>query len=161
MTSAHGSIRAFLASFRLLAPTAQRRIGAVSAPILGALRLGLATTLAATLAATLASLATLLAAPAHAEPVQLPMQGRLAAAGGGPVTDGGYPMAIGVYDASTGGKQLNDETFLNVPVAGGVFALSIGAAKVKLDSDVLAGTTGSVWLGITVAGEAELPRIAL
>ena len=107
MTSAHGSIRAFLASFRLLAPTAQRRIGAVSAPILGALRLGLATTLAATLAATLA---VSLTGAAHAGDLQ--EYARLRG------LEGDKLIGIGlVYGLNGTGDSMKDSTVAAQPYA--------------------------------------------
>lgn len=102
----------------------------------------------------------LLAAPAaFAEPMQLAAQGRLTSSGG-PVADGTYAMGLALYEAPTGGKPLYLETFLAVPVQGGVFALTLGAAQVALDSAVLA-TGKPLWVGVVVGGDPELPRVQL
>ncbi len=99
---------------------------------------------------------SLTAAPATAEPLQLAAQGRLTSSGG-PVSDGGYAMAVGLYDVQTGGKPLFYESFLAVPVNGGVFALTLGAAQIPLDS-ATAASSKPLFVGVTVAGEPELPR---
>ncbi len=117
-------------------------------------RTNLTLTLAVTLSLNLS--VSLCAAPAAAEPLQLAAQGRLSSAGG-PVADGGYAMAVGLYDVQTGGKPLFYESFLQVSVTGGVFSLTLGAAQVALDSATVAGSK-PLFVGITVAGEAELPR---
>ncbi|MBM4346128.1 MAG: hypothetical protein FJ100_22370 [Deltaproteobacteria bacterium] len=111
------------------------------------------------LAALAFALATLFAAPAFAEPLQLAAQGRLTS-NGGPVADGTYAMGLALYDAPTGGKPLFLETFLAVPVQGGVFAITLGAAQVVLDSAVMA-TGKLLWVGVVVGGDPELPRVQL
>ena len=140
MTSAHGSIRAFLASFRLLAPTAQRRIGAVSAPILGALRLGLATTLAATLAATLA---VSLTGAAHAGDLQ--EYARLRG------LEGDKLIGIGlVYGLNGTGDSMKDSTVAAQPYA----QLLKNLGNISLDLRSL-GKTRSIAL---VLVSVEIPR---
>ncbi len=114
------------------------------------------------LAITLATFASaaLVAAPAQAIPVQIAAQGRLSAVGGGPVADGGYAMAIALYDEAKGGKPLFTESFLSVQAAGGVFAVSVGAAAVPLDSGLFA-TNKPLFVGVTVGGDPELPLVPL
>ena len=94
---------------------------------------------------------------ALAEPLQLGAQGRLSSSAGGAVADGNYPMEITLHDAAVGGTPLWNELFLAVPVQGGVFALTLGAALTKLDSGVLA-TGKAVWVGITIGADPELTR---
>lgn len=109
-----------------------------------------------------ALLLCLLAAPrsAVAEPVELAVQGRMSAVAGGPAADGNYPMAIAIFDQLNGGNQLYKESFLSVQTQGGMFALALGAVDVKLDSAVFA-TAKPLYVGVTVAGDPELPRIPL
>jgi len=101
------------------------------------------------------ALAVAWAFTAHAEPIELATQGRLASAGG-PVADGAYPMGVALYDQASGGAELFKELFLGVPVQGGVFALSLGAGTTKLDSALFA--VKPVWVGVTVGTDPELPR---
>ncbi len=105
-------------------------------------------------------LGAMTAATASAAPVQIAAQGRLSAAGGGPVADGGYAMAVAVYDAPKGGKPLFTESFLAVQATGGVFALALGAAAVPLDSAVFSGGK-PLFVGVTVGGDPELPLAPL
>lgn len=93
---------------------------------------------------------------AQAEPLQLAAQGRLTS-NGGPVADGAYAMALGLYDQAQGGKPLYTESFLAVAVQGGVFAVTLGAAQVALDSALLSAGK-PMWIGVTVGGDPELQR---
>lgn len=104
--------------------------------------------------------ATLLAASALAESVDLSVQGRLTSTAGGAVADGVYGMALVFYDAPSGGNAAFKEQFIAVPVVGGVFALALGAADTKLDSAVFAPGK-PLWVGVTVGSDPELPRQAL
>ena len=99
----------------------------------------------------------LTASASSADPVQLAAQGRLSSSAGGAVADGGYAMGVAFYDVATGGTPLWTEAFLSVPVQGGIFALTLGGTVTKLDSAVFAGGKPT-WVGITVAGDPELPR---
>ncbi len=100
---------------------------------------------------------TLLAPAVRAEPLEIAMQGRLTSAGGGPVADGVYAMAVTLFDAPVGGNQVFKELFIAVPVQGGVFALPLGGADSKLDSAVFAGPK-PLFVGVTVSNDPELQR---
>jgi hypothetical protein len=101
----------------------------------------------------------MLAAPAHAaEPPTLAVDGLLCTQAGGPVPDGSYGLGVAVYDTAQGGTALFEETFLTVDVQGGLFALVLGDKKQKLDEPTLAGQR---WVGVTVTGGVELPRVKL
>ena len=77
------------------------------------------------LAAAWTILAVLLAAPlAQADTFELSVQGRLTAAGGGPVADGVYAMAIGLFPQPQGGVASFKDLFIAVPVKDGLFALA-------------------------------------
>lgn len=106
-----------------------------------------------------ALLVLLSAGLAVAEPMQMALQGRLTAVGGGPVADGTYGINIALYPTATGGNSLFDESFISVSVTGGVFAESLGAAKTLLDSNVFADGK-ALWIGVTV-GKDELARVPL
>ncbi len=97
-----------------------------------------------------------LTSSAWAESTQLAIEGTLRSQAGSPVPDGDYAMAITVYDAQLAGNSLFEEDFLAVPVQYGLFALDLGAKKTKLDDSVFPGEAR--WIGVTVAGNPELPR---
>ena len=100
---------------------------------------------------------SLLALPAFAEPMELAVQGRVSAAGGGPVADGKYGMSLALFDAPVGGTQVYKEFFLAVPVQSGLFALALGAADGKLDTAIFAAGK-PLHLSVVVNDEPELPR---
>lgn len=102
-------------------------------------------------------LGLLAAAPIAALPLQLAVQGRLTSVGGGAVADGTYPLGVAVYADAQGGAAVFAELFLAVPVQGGVFALTLGGGATKLDTSLFADGAPR-WVGVTVAGDAELAR---
>jgi hypothetical protein len=99
---------------------------------------------------------------ASAAPASVAVQGRLLAQGAGPVADGNYALAFKLYETKAGGDPLWSEFHLAVAVQGGVFALDLGSVDPKnpLDDGQFLGGKGK-WLGVTVGGEPELPRVAL
>ena len=109
------------------------------------------------LTATAAAAVALATTNASAEPFELAAQGRMSAAGGGPVADGTYPMGVGLYDQAVGGTALFSELFLAVPVQGGLFALTLGGGATKLDTTLFAAGK-PLYVGVTVAADPELAR---
>ncbi|MBM4345303.1 MAG: hypothetical protein FJ100_18180 [Deltaproteobacteria bacterium] len=105
------------------------------------------------------ALSHLTAAPAAAEPMTLALQGRLLSVAGGPVPDGDYAMAVGLFPQPTGGSAVFEESFLAVTVQYGVFAQSLGAGKVALDAVVFSDGK-PLWVGVTI-GKDELARVPL
>jgi hypothetical protein len=103
---------------------------------------------------------TLLGSTALAKPLTLAVQGRVLTAGGTPAPDAGYPMALALYDAKDAKKALFQEFFLDVPVSGGLFGVTLGLnAQFPLDTDLLVDK--ATYVGVTIGKEAELPRQAL
>jgi hypothetical protein len=98
-----------------------------------------------------------LAAPTAAEvPSTLSYQGVLTDASGSAVNDGTYTIEFRIYDVASGGSALWTET-RSVDVLKGVFSVILGEV-----SPILLGFDAQYWLGISVAGEAELtPRMKL
>ena len=97
------------------------------------------------------------AAPARGQiPAVLNYQGALTDAGGAVVADGDYGMTFALYSVPSGGTALWTET-QTVAVAKGIFNVILGSGEsLSLDFD------SQYWLGISVAGEAELtPRVPL
>lgn len=94
---------------------------------------------------------------AAATPATLLFEGVLRGAGGGAVSDGPYKLSFSLYDAEKDGAALWTEGPLDLVVSGGQFVTPLGA-KTALNPTVL---NGPRWLGVTVAGEPELPRVAL
>jgi len=92
-------------------------------------------------------------------PEHISYQGLVTSAGGvTPVPDGTYEMALGLYDAQSGGAALWTET-QNVVVTRGLFKVVLGsgtsfsAAGLKFDKPY--------YLGVSINGGAELPRTEL
>ncbi len=101
-------------------------------------------------------LASAVCIPAHAAVAgSLSVVGALTASAGGPVADGAYDLKAALYPTDTGGTALWQESATTVAVKGGQFALVIGE-KTPIPAKVGAG--GALWLGVSVNGEAELPR---
>ncbi|MSP92254.1 MAG: hypothetical protein EXR79_10705 [Myxococcales bacterium] len=102
------------------------------------------------------------AAPVSGSPMALAVQGRLSASGGGAVADGNYPLAFKLYEAATGGDPLWSEFHLAVAVQGGVLGAELGSVDGNNPLDDGMFTSGKAkWLGVTVGGEPELPRVGL
>jgi len=106
---------------------------------------------------SLAAACSLFAATASAEPLELAIQGRLGSGAGGPVADGTYGMAIAFFDQLVGSNQAYKELFIAVPVSAGVFTVALGAADLKLDSNVFAAGK-PLYVGVTIGADPELPR---
>jgi hypothetical protein len=106
-------------------------------------------------AAVILTLTAVFAATAQV-PRVVSYQGVLRDAAGTPVTDGSYSVTFAIYDVSSGGAPLWSETH-SLPVADGIINAELGTVTtLDLDFD------GDYWLGISVAGEAELtPRVSL
>ncbi|MSP91292.1 MAG: hypothetical protein EXR79_05755 [Myxococcales bacterium] len=98
------------------------------------------------------------ASASAAEPPVVAVQGLLRSAGGGPVADGAYAVGVSLYDAAQGGSAVYEETFLSVDVAGGLFDLVLGEKKTKLADNLFDAPR---WVGVTVTGSPELPRVRL
>ncbi|MCO4761638.1 MAG: hypothetical protein KC502_09055 [Myxococcales bacterium] len=87
------------------------------------------------------------------------VQGRLVSQAGTPVPDGQYTMTLGFYKTKAAAKALYSYIAVGVQVTKGTFAVRVGE-KFALDKKVFAsGEAG--WLGVTIGGDAELPRLAL
>ena len=96
-------------------------------------------------------------------PAVLPLQGALTSPGGAPVADGLYGVQAKLYDGpDAAANAIYTESLPAVQVQGGVFAalLGTGANGVSLNAAVFE-TYGALWLGLSVQGEPELPRVQL
>jgi len=107
------------------------------------------------------ALALLVPAPVLAAKTVLAIQGRLTNVAGSPVADGTYPFAFALHEADTGGVPVYNEMFLAVPVSGGLFAVQLGATPLASLDDALFLSGKAHWVGVTVAGDPELPRVPL
>lgn len=107
---------------------------------------------------------TLAAAPALSKPITMPAQGVLTAVGNAPAADGDYVLSFALYDGpGPAAAKLWGETHLKVPVVGGRFVVQLGSvdpALAPLDSSYVA-VSAPRFVGVAVAGEPELPRVAL
>ncbi len=95
------------------------------------------------------------------EPVPVPetmsVQGVLQTAGGGPATDGNYPLQFALYLQQSGGEPIWTEQSGLVGVSKGLFQQTLG----KTTPLQPALQAGAAWLGVKVGSEPELPRVAL
>ena len=91
-----------------------------------------------------------------------PYQGRLADAGGAPLT-GSYSMTFRLYNTAYGGTSLWEESWTganNVQVSNGLFNVMLGSLNAIPQS--LARENNTLWLGVTVGADFEMaPRIQL
>lgn len=111
--------------------------------------------------AAIALVCTLLPASAQATKSVIAAQGRLSNAAGLPVADGTYPLTLALYSDAVGGIPVFQEVFVAVPVASGMFGVQLGAsAFTPLDDALFVGNTAN-YVGVTVAGDPELARVAL
>ncbi len=111
-------------------------------------------------AAALVATALLPVARADAAvPAVLALQGYLRSAGGGPVADGKYGLLVGLYDAQDAAKPFWKESLIAVSVTAGFFHTPLGLVDENnpLPKESLAQAE-SVWVGVSVQGEPELPR---
>ncbi len=97
-----------------------------------------------------------------APPAVVPVQGRLANVAGGPSTDGKYGLQFMLYASLTEPVAYWQETQIGVQVASGMFFTTLGKADPKnpLPIQQLA-TSAEAWLGVSVDGDPELPRVRL
>ena len=101
-------------------------------------------------------------APLAAHAAVLPVTGLLTTPGGAPAADGNYVMTFHLYDATDAQVAIFSETHLNVAVQSGTFAVEVGEVQPALPLPVgQLAALPSVWVGVQVAGDPELPRAAL
>lgn len=102
-----------------------------------------------------------LALPAAA--LTLQAQGRLSAAGGGPVADGVYPVKFKIYASKDAQQPLWDETWIGLQVTGGIFSAELGTQDPLKNplSTALFAANSELWLAVQVSIEPELSRVHL
>jgi hypothetical protein len=89
-------------------------------------------------------------------PHMMSYQGVLLDAGQQAVPDGDYALSFAIYSVETGGSPLWTEYHPAVPVRRGIFNVALGESN-PIDFHI----ETQLWLGISVAAEAELPRMWL
>jgi cysteine-rich repeat protein len=103
--------------------------------------------------------------PAVAAPLPsvLPLAGAVSTPGAGPVADGAYAMTFRLYDGPDAAANLVfQEVVAAVPVSQGTFSWVLGADPAGPKLPFAAFTeTPSLWLGVAVGADPELPRRAL
>jgi cysteine-rich repeat protein len=92
-----------------------------------------------------------------AVPLEMPLQGVVRDNAGNPAT-GDFSVSFGLYEAESGGDALWTETG-DISALGGTFSTRLGATDALDPAVFAAGTT--LWLGMSIEGEPELPRRAL
>ena len=101
------------------------------------------------------------AAWATVQTTPLPLQGVLRSSAGTAVTDGVYALTISLYDQKAATTPVWKQTFASVAVAGGLFAVELGADPLLPLPAALTATPAPLWFGVTVGSEPELPRSAI
>ena len=91
-----------------------------------------------------------------AVPTMVPVIGSLQAQGGIPAADGDYNLVLSLYALSSGGEPLWSEGPVTVTVKGGAFHWSLGST-LPLPPVILA-SQATVWLGVKVDADPEMPR---
>jgi cysteine-rich repeat protein len=94
-----------------------------------------------------------------AAPTTVLFEGVLSGAGGAPAADGDYKLTFALYAKKGDANALWSETVAAVKVVGGAFSHALGSATPVPDA-VWKGA-GEGFLGVQVASEPELPRVAL
>jgi hypothetical protein len=102
-------------------------------------------------------LASLLATPAIAAPLQLSHQGRLLDATGRPI-DGPHNLSVTLYDAPTSGNVLWTDTMTAVDFAMGYYAIDVGGGATLSASTF---DNNDVWMELAVDGAQGLTRVKL
>ncbi len=92
-----------------------------------------------------------------ASPLAVTLQGTLRHGGGG--VDGIYGMSVHFYRAKNDLEPVHTAVDPAVAVVGGVFNVTVGGA-LGIPAGVFADG-GAAWVGVSVAGEPELPRSPL
>ena len=126
-----------------------------AAPLQGRRRRPFSSVITLALAAILALMAPRVAT---ASSTTLLFDGVLRTTGGGPATDGTYTLTFSLYEAEKTGTPLWTET-ATLTTAAGQFSHALGSVK-PLAAGALA-TKASLWIGVQVGQEPELPRQAL
>lgn len=75
----------------------------------------------------------------------------------GDVVNGVYALTFRLYDAQEAGQMLWSEVHNNVPVENGIYTTELG--NINPLPNGLFKQNGDVWLGISVEGQQELPRM--
>ena len=116
------------------------------------------------LLAALLTIGILAGATFAAVPLLLSHQGRLLDSGNQPIT-GTRDITFHIYGDSTGGLPLWTESHLAVPIANGLFHVTLGGTA-TISADLLANTGPGVfnptkWMVLQIAGTELLPRMRL
>jgi hypothetical protein len=96
-----------------------------------------------------------LAGPAASVPNVLQVSGALTTAAGSAVSDGAYDIKFALYPGDSGGAPVWTESATVVGVKSAQFQTTLGE-KVPLDPKAFG--SASLWLGVTVGSDPELPR---
>src|SRR4051812_46314950 len=84
------------------------------------------------------ALFTLFALPSQsAAAAELPMQGVLRTAAGGPVADGAYIFFVKLYNDKAAVDEIWQDTLVNIPVVTGLFSVTLGGNPKALLPDAL------------------------
>jgi len=109
-------------------------------------------------ASLLLPLLALVPATALAAPLLVSVQGRLLSGSDAPVSDGKYGVAVSLYAAVDAKDSLWTEAFIGVQVKSSLFALTLGTSSKNPLLQSYFTDQAELWVGVSVDGEAELPR---
>jgi len=83
-------------------------------------------------------------------------EGYLTSAGGGPAADGSYTVTFSLYDGEKAATAFWQEANVKISVSGGVFSYALGATKPVSIGQLQ--SVKSLWIGVKIGAESELPR---
>lgn len=93
------------------------------------------------------------AGTAHAELIQIPVEGHWSFTDGSAIPQANASLTVRLYDSPVGGSVLHEETFPSVNLSGGRFIVRLGTLA-PLDSSLF-DTWPQMWVGITPMGGTE------
>jgi len=109
----------------------------------------------------LVALTVALGAPRTAAAGTIALQGALRTSAGLPVPDGAYVLFFRLYESKDAADPSWEDALAGVQVTAGGFALEVGASKNKAIPDALLTSGKDLFLGVQVASDTELPRVAV
>lgn len=95
----------------------------------------------------------------RARAADLPMQGVLRTAAGGPVADGAYILFIKLYNDKAAVNEIWSDALINIPVVSGLFTVTLGGNPKAPLADALLIGGKPIWVGVQVGGDPELERV--
>ncbi|MSP91707.1 MAG: hypothetical protein EXR79_07870 [Myxococcales bacterium] len=107
-----------------------------------------------------AAVLTAVLLPVAATAATLPVQGILRTSNGGPAADGAYVVFFRLFDAADAKAPVWEES-IDVTIAGGFFAETLGGIEGKTIPEALLTAGKPLWLAVKVGTDPELAKLPL